>query len=155
MPRYYRHLEAMHKKGIERTSSQTLSARTKLTASQIRQDLSAFGEFGLQGYGYSVEGLMGEIADILDRYREGGGFEQSLEYALLGVDSPFEFYLGLRNFIAERDGRSIRKISQHDAYALLYQYIALNYPEKEDTFSRLMHEDYAKKQVRKPPKFKR
>ena len=99
--------------------------------------------------------LLTEIADILDRYREGGGFEQSLEYALLGVDSPFEFYLGLRNFIAERDGRSIRKISQNDAYALLYQYIALNYPEKEDTFSRLMHEDYAKKQVRKPPKFKR
>ena len=99
--------------------------------------------------------LLTEIADIIDRYREGGGFENSLEYALLDVESPFDFYLGLRNFIAERDGRSIRKISQNDAYALLYQYIALNYPEKEDTFSRLMHEDYAKKQVRKPPKFKK
>ena len=99
--------------------------------------------------------LLAEIADIMDRYREGGGFESSLEYALEGVQSPFDFYLGLRNFIAERDGRSIRKISQNDAYALLYQYIALNYPEKEDEFSRLMHEDYSKKQVRKPPRFKR
>ena len=99
--------------------------------------------------------LLTEIADILDRYREGGGFEQSLEYALSGVDSPFDFYLGLRNFIAERDGRSIRKISQNDAYALLYQYMSLNYPQKEEEFSHLMHEDYAKKQVRKPPKFKR
>lgn len=99
--------------------------------------------------------LLQEIADIMDRYREGGGFESSLDYALYGVVSPFDFYLGLRNFIAERDGRSIRKISQNDAYALLYKYIVLNYPEKEDEFSRLMHEDYAKKQVRKPPKFKR
>ena len=99
--------------------------------------------------------LLTEMADILDRYREGGGFDTSLEYALMGVDSPFDFYLGLRNFIAERDGRSIRKISQNDIYALLYQYIALKYPENEEEFSRLMHEDYAKKQVRKPPKFKK
>lgn len=99
--------------------------------------------------------LLTEIADILDRYREGGGFDASLEYALEDVDSPFSFYYGLHNFIAERDGRSIRKISQNDAYALLYQYIALNYPEKEDKFSALMHEDYARKQVRKPPRFKK
>ncbi len=96
-----------------------------------------------------------EIADIMDRYREGGGFEASLEYALDGVASPFDFYFGLRNLIKERDGRSIRKISQNDAYALLYQYIVLHYPEKEEKFSVLMHEDYAKKQVRKPPKFKK
>ena len=99
--------------------------------------------------------LLQEIADIMDRYREGGGFETSLEYALENIASPFDFYLGLRDFIAKHDGRSIRKISQNDAYALLYQYISLNYPEKEVEFSRLMHEDYAKKQVRKPPKFKR
>lgn len=99
--------------------------------------------------------LLTEIADIMDRYREGGGFEASLEYALKGVASPFDFYRGLRNFIAERDGRSIRKISQNDAYSLLYQYISTAYPEKEEEFSRLMHEDYARKQVRKPPKFKK
>ena len=99
--------------------------------------------------------LLQEIADIMDRYREGGGFETSLDYALCGVASPFEFYCGIRNFIAERDGRSVRKISQNDIYALLYQYIATNYPEKEEKFSLLMHEDYAKKQVRKPPRFKK
>jgi len=99
--------------------------------------------------------VLQEIADILDRYREGGGFEASLEYALEGVSSPFGFYLGLRNYIADRDGRSIRKISQNDAYALLYQYIALHYPEKEEEFACLLHEDYAKKQVRKPPRFKK
>lgn len=99
--------------------------------------------------------LLMEIADILDRYREGGGFEASLEYALCGIASPFDFYRGLHNFISERDGRSMRKISQNDAYALLYQYISISYPEKEEEFSRLMHEDYARKQVRKPPRFKK
>ena len=36
-----------------------------LTASQIRQDLSCFGEFGQQGYGYNVEYLYNEIGNIL------------------------------------------------------------------------------------------
>ena len=57
MPRYYRHLEAMYKKGKERFSSGTLAIRTGLTASQIRQDLACFGEFGQQGYGYNVKEL--------------------------------------------------------------------------------------------------
>ena len=36
-----------------------------ITASQIRQDLSCFGEFGQQGYGYNVEELRAEIGHIL------------------------------------------------------------------------------------------
>jgi len=65
LPRYYRHLEALHQNGVVRISSSALGERTGLTASQIRQDLSCFGEFGQQGYGYNVESLMTEIADIM------------------------------------------------------------------------------------------
>lgn len=36
-----------------------------ITASQIRQDLSCFGEFGQQGYGYNVDELRTEIGHIL------------------------------------------------------------------------------------------
>ena len=36
-----------------------------LTASQIRQDLNCFGEFGQQGYGYNIEMLQNEIGKIL------------------------------------------------------------------------------------------
>lgn len=36
-----------------------------LTASQIRQDLFCFGEFGQQGYGYKVDSLKEEIGEIL------------------------------------------------------------------------------------------
>ena len=47
--------------GVERISSSELSARMKVTASQIRQDLNNFGGFGQQGYGYNVKYLYTEI----------------------------------------------------------------------------------------------
>lgn len=65
LPRYYRHLEALQQSGIVRISSNALGVRTGLTASQIRQDLSCFGEFGQQGYGYNVDKLLTEISDIM------------------------------------------------------------------------------------------
>ena len=40
------------------------------TASQIRQDLNTFGEFGQQGYGYEVDKLYKEINKILGLDRE-------------------------------------------------------------------------------------
>ena len=48
-----------------RISSSTLGEKMGITASQIRQDLSCFGEFGQQGYGYNVEELRAEIGRIL------------------------------------------------------------------------------------------
>ena len=65
LPRYYRHLNDLYQAGTERISSSALGASLGLTASQIRQDLSCFGEFGQQGYGYNVASLRGEVADIL------------------------------------------------------------------------------------------
>jgi redox-sensing transcriptional repressor len=56
--------------GVERISSQELSARMNVTASQIRQDLNNFGGFGQQGYGYNVAYLYQEIAKILGLDRE-------------------------------------------------------------------------------------
>lgn len=52
-----------------RISSNSLAKSMGLTASQIRQDLSCFGEFGQQGYGYNVERLRAEIAEILGMNR--------------------------------------------------------------------------------------
>ena len=48
LPRYYRYLGELTEEGIERISSNELSARMKVTASQIRQDLNNFGGFGQQ-----------------------------------------------------------------------------------------------------------
>ena len=70
MPRYYRYLGELMDEGIERISSNELSARMKVTASQIRQDLNNFGGFGQQGYGYSVSYLYEEIGAILGLDKE-------------------------------------------------------------------------------------
>ncbi len=65
LPRYYRHLNDLYNRGVVRISSSSLGAKMDITASQIRQDLSCFGEFGQQGYGYNVEELRAEIGHIL------------------------------------------------------------------------------------------
>ena len=65
LPRYYRHLTDLQNRGIVRISSQSLGQEMGITASQIRQDFSCFGEFGQQGYGYNVEELRSEIGHIL------------------------------------------------------------------------------------------
>lgn len=65
LPRYYRYLGELLKKGVLRISSKDLSTLMGVTASQIRQDLNCFGGFGQQGYGYNVEQLHGEIGSIL------------------------------------------------------------------------------------------
>ena len=65
LPRYYRQLTELCNRGIVRISSHSLGQEMNITASQIRQDFSCFGEFGQQGYGYNVEELRAEIGHIL------------------------------------------------------------------------------------------
>ena len=65
LPRYYRYLGELLSQGITKISSTELSRRMGVTASQIRQDFNFFGGFGQQGYGYNIEYLYNEIAEIL------------------------------------------------------------------------------------------
>ena len=63
LPRYYRYLGELLEENVERISSNDLSKKMHVTASQIRQDLNNFGGFGQQGYGYNVKYT--EIGKIL------------------------------------------------------------------------------------------
>ncbi len=65
LPRYYRYLGELLEENVERISSNDLSRKMRVTASQIRQDLNNFGGFGQQGYGYNVKYLYKEIGKIL------------------------------------------------------------------------------------------
>ena len=78
LPRYYRQLTELCARGVVRISSHSLGQEMNITASQIRQDLSCFGEFGQQGYGYNVDELRGEIGRIL-------GVDQSHRIIVVGV----------------------------------------------------------------------
>ncbi len=70
LPKYYRYLNDLLAKGIDRISSKRLSELMGFTASKIRQDLNSFGCFGQQGYGYNVEYLMTEIGKLLGLDKE-------------------------------------------------------------------------------------
>ena len=78
LPRYYRYLGELLENGVERISSNDLSKRMKVTASQIRQDLNNFGGFGQQGYGYNVKYLYTEIGKIL-------GLEEDHNIIIIGA----------------------------------------------------------------------
>lgn len=95
LPRYYRYLGELHDEGVERISSQELSKKMRVTASQIRQDLNHFGGFGQQGYGYNVEYLFVEIAKIL-------GLDQEHHLVLIGAGNLGQALLNYNNF--ERRG---------------------------------------------------
>jgi len=69
LPRYLRKLDSLQANGVASISSAELGQQLGLTHSQIRQDFSCFGEFGQQGYGYSVNTLREEISNILGMTR--------------------------------------------------------------------------------------
>ena len=101
LPRYLRYLGDLKDEGIERISSQELSARMKVTASQIRQDLNNFGGFGQQGYGYKVDFLYNEISKIL-------GMDRTHNIIIIGAGNLGQALANYMNF--ERRGFIFRGI---------------------------------------------
>ena len=70
LPKYHRYLKELVNNEVDRISSKELSEKIGFTASQIRQDLNCFGDFGQQGYGYNVKDLYGQICGILGLVKE-------------------------------------------------------------------------------------
>lgn len=70
LPKYQRYLKELMGNDVDRISSKELSKKIGFTASQIRQDLNCFGDFGQQGYGYNVKDLYNKICEILGLNRE-------------------------------------------------------------------------------------
>lgn len=106
LPRYYRYLADLLKMDIKRISSQELSSRMGITASQIRQDLNCFGGFGQQGYGYNVEYLFNEIGNIL-------GMSNNYHAIIIGAGNMGQALANYTNF--EKRGFRIVGIFDVDA----------------------------------------
>ena len=94
LPKYYRYLEELESKKIDKISSSQMSIEMGLNASQIRRDLNCFGGFGQQGYGYSVEKLKKEIARIL-------GLDQRYNVIVIGAGRIGQALMGYKNFMLE------------------------------------------------------
>ena len=127
LPRYYRYLDELHSRGVVRISSSTLGRRMGVTASQIRQDLSCFGEFGQQGYGYNIIELRAEIGHILgvDEPRRliilgaghlGHALLQNFDFAQGGflLDTAFDVSPAIIG--TEVNGVTIRSMNELDDY---------------------------------------
>lgn len=127
LPRYYRYLDELHSRGVVRISSNTLGKRMGVTASQIRQDLSCFGEFGQQGYGYNIMELRSEIGHILgvDEPRRliligaghlGHALLQSFDFAQGGfrLDTAFDVSSALIG--TSINGVAVRSMDELEAY---------------------------------------
>ncbi|MGI6152458.1 MAG: redox-sensing transcriptional repressor Rex [Christensenellaceae bacterium] len=94
LPKYYRYLEDIQSKGIDKISSSRMSAEMGLNASQIRRDFNCFGGFGQQGYGYSVPKLKSEITHIL-------GLDKKYKVIIIGAGRIGHALMGYRNFTLE------------------------------------------------------
>jgi redox-sensing transcriptional repressor len=70
LPLYLRSLQRMTREGRQVTSSQEMGERLKISAAQIRKDLSQFGEFGKQGTGYNIPYLVEQLQKILHVNRD-------------------------------------------------------------------------------------
>lgn len=116
---YYRLLELLHEEGRRVVSSQEMGEMLSLKASQVRKDLSYFGEIGKRGVGYHVERLYEHIKSILATPR-------LWRIALVGVGRLGEALLGHKAFQSskfkilalfdndpQKTGRSIMGIPCH------------------------------------------
>ena len=127
LPRYYRYLGELLKQDIKRISSNALSVKMNVTASQIRQDFNYFGGFGQQGYGYNVAELRAEIGHILGIDNDhkliiigaghlGHALLQNFDFAKVGfhLDSAFDVSSALIG--DEINGVTVRSMDELDDY---------------------------------------
>ena len=153
LPRYYRYLDDLHSKGIVRISSNSLGERMGITASQIRQDLSCFGEFGQQGYGYNIMELRAEIGHILgvdNQHRLivvgaghlGHALLQNFDFVQCGFQFDTAFDVSPTLIGSTINGVSIRSINDLEDYCAVYHpdVAVLTVPKNvaQETASRLV-----------------
>ncbi len=109
LPRYYRCIKDLQAEGVERISSGSLADMLNITASQVRQDFSNFGEFGQQGYGYSVDKLKSEIASIL-------GLDKKHNLIIIGCGNIGKALTRYRGF--KDDGFFVKAVFDIDTSAI-------------------------------------
>ena len=62
---YYRILERLYQNRIETVSSDALAKAAGVKPTQLRKDLTYFGQFGTRGLGYKVKSLLTQLSSVL------------------------------------------------------------------------------------------
>ena len=92
---YLQVLENMQREGVKIISSGPLAKACSVNASQIRKDLTYFGEFGVRGVGYNVSALIQSISKSL-------GIDRDWNCVLIGVGNLGKALLSHREFSTRR-----------------------------------------------------
>ena len=101
---YMRCLMRLKANGLETVSSQALSSAAGVKPTQLRKDLTYFGQFGTRGLGYDVNQLTEMIAEVL-------GTNTLQPVVLIGVGNLGKALISYKGF--EREGFEI--VSAFDA----------------------------------------
>ncbi|MDR2489193.1 MAG: redox-sensing transcriptional repressor Rex [Desulfovibrio sp.] len=88
---YLQVLESLCSEGVEIISSEPLARACDVNASQIRKDLTYFGEFGVRGLGYNVQELIRAIHRSLC-------IDRQWNYVIIGVSNIGKALLRRREF---------------------------------------------------------
>ncbi|HXG49617.1 MAG TPA: redox-sensing transcriptional repressor Rex [Methylomirabilota bacterium] len=116
---YLRCLQRLKNNGIRTVSSEALAKGAGVKSTQLRKDLTYFGQFGTRGLGYDVEQLAKMISDLL-------GTNSLQPVILVGVGNLGSALLSYRGF--EQEGFEIvaafdidvdRKRARHISQPLL------------------------------------
>jgi redox-sensing transcriptional repressor len=89
---YLQVLEQMQREGISVVSSAPLAEACRVNASQLRKDLTYFGEFGIRGVGYNVCELINAVSRSL-------GIDREWNCVLIGVGNLGKAIIGHREFV--------------------------------------------------------
>lgn len=95
---YFRHLQRLKGNGIPTVSSEVLAKAAGVKSTQLRKDLTYFGQFGTRGLGYNVNQLAEMISDLL-------GTTSLQPVILVGVGNLGRALLAYRGF--EKEGFEI------------------------------------------------
>jgi redox-sensing transcriptional repressor len=91
---YFRGLQRLKANGIQTVSSEALAKAAGVKPTQLRKDLTYFGQFGTRGLGYDVEQLSQMISDLL-------GTTRLQPVVLVGVGNLGLALLSYRGFAKE------------------------------------------------------
>lgn len=134
-----------------------------LYGTPLRRDAKAYGYLAMSKAPYTVLATnwlsrdelyrLSQISDLLERFYSSGRFCRSLDFAVRRAPSPFAFYEGLLDELITSAHGDIRKLSQTDAFRLLYRYVSSYLDVAElSAFEKRLHEDYATHEARRMPR---
>jgi redox-sensing transcriptional repressor len=98
---YHRCLESMIRNGRTNVSSKDIADLLGIKSSQVRKDLSYFGEFGKRGVGYSADRLLEGVSQIL-------GMRKNWNFCIVGMGN---LGMALANYAGlEKSGFFVRAL---------------------------------------------